>query len=102
MYNSFVWLVVFVVVNFCAASFTCRFALSLAVTVVIVVIVVVVDLAFITAFADVQMYILMQDAPLIVHGFFFGECCCSFRKEQVFRLGTIKFVDYPNGLMIYK
>lgn len=71
MYNSFVWLVVFVVVNFCAASFTCRFALSLAVTVVIVVIVVVVDLAFITAFADVQMYILMQDAPLIVHGFFF-------------------------------
>lgn len=70
MYDSFVCFVVFVVVNFCAASFTCRFALSLAVTVVIVVIVVVVDLAFITAFADVQMYILMQDAPLIVHGFF--------------------------------
>lgn len=58
LYNSFVLLVVsVVVVNFCAASFTCRFALSLVVVVVavVMVVVVIVDVAFITTFADVKI-----------------------------------------------
>lgn len=109
--------VVCVVVNFCAASFTCRFALSLPVAVAVVASVdVVVGVFFrcccffcrcryccgfhyaVYRCTYEQMYISMQDAPLIVHAFLVNAVAL-FEKSKSFIWASVQsnFVDYLNG-----
>lgn len=122
LYHSFVLLgFVCVVVNFCAAFVYMSLALSLiadadaasaaavatAAVAAIVFVIVMVGFSLLLLLVAVgcwlsmrrlQMYISMQDAPLIVH-VYLVNAVALFEKEQVFHLGfiTIKFVDYLNG-----
>lgn len=97
--------VVCVVVNFCAASFTCRFALSLLLPLLpLLLLLWLLMLLFLSL--PLLLWLSLRRLPMYIwtdvhlnagcpthSSCFFGECCCSFRKEQVFRLGpsTIKF-----------